>query len=132
MGKSNIIEIKEKIESYLRAGNLKKASKEIKSAEKKFLDEPYLIFYKGMINWNSKQYEDAIANFKECLKSALLEEGQGIYAEFKKGQVYYYMGLCYDMLGNTEEAIIQIKKALHEEPTNFEYQEMLDELQAEL
>ncbi|MHA1404230.1 MAG: hypothetical protein ACTSSI_10745 [Candidatus Helarchaeota archaeon] len=32
MGKSNIIEIKEKIESYLRAGNLKKASKEIKSA----------------------------------------------------------------------------------------------------
>lgn len=36
------------------------------------------------------------------------------------------------MLGNTEEAVIQLEKAVREEPDNFEFQDTLEELKSEL
>lgn len=93
---------------YMLLNKINHAQKVLINAVKKFNSEDIkkLLFY---IYLEKKNYKDAV-NILEDLKTST--------TTFDR--INFYLGYCYDQLGNFEKTVLYMKKAIEENPTDHE------------
>lgn len=100
-------------------GNLPQAIKSVEASIFLSPQEPVLYFQLGILKYNTKDYKGAV----EALEQATLLNRD--YANAR-----YFLGLSYDRLGRSKDAVAQFEDILRMNPGNEEVKSIIDNLSA--
>lgn len=101
------------VQEYLEENQNEKALEVLHSTIERGLISPNAYFLLGNLNIEAEKYEEAAQNYQEA-----------IHQNPAFHQAYYNLSLVYTQLGDFEQAINSIKKAIELEPNDKAYQEM--------
>lgn len=117
-----------KYEILINTKNYSEAKAGINKAILLYPEYVDLHFYKGIILFEEKSFQEAISVFKHCIKLGetnlqhLILAGNGSYT------AWYFIGCCYENLGNYKKAFDSYTKAINIYPDYDEAQLKLSKL----
>lgn len=114
-----------KYEILISTNHIENAMKGIEKAIEIYPDYVELHFYRGIILFRDRQYEESLKAFSYCLvlgdynPKYLIVSGNGSFC------AHYYLGRCYEEMGKIEHAVIAYEQCLC---SNANYKPTLERL----